>query len=79
MVFDPWFLENPNDPCSGAGYGKFIHISWADRRCDHVQDDMWRQGGYRDNETAGPHDILPARKENLQESILQCQLGTLIN
>jgi hypothetical protein len=39
MVFDSSFKERPNDPCSGAGYGKFIHISWKDvGKCDHVQD-----------------------------------------
>ena len=62
IVFDPSFREKPNDLCSGAGYGKFIHISWADRRCDHVQDDMFSPGNYRDNEyggTYGPYQITP--------------------
>jgi Domain of unknown function (DUF4185) len=53
MVFDPWFPERPGDPCSGAGYGKFMHISWKDRKCDHVQDDMFSPGNNRDNEYGG--------------------------
>jgi len=28
MVFDPASLLNPNDPCSGVGYGLFMHMPW---------------------------------------------------
>jgi uncharacterized protein DUF4185 len=53
MVFDPGFREDPNDPCSGAGYGRFMHIPWNVALCDHVQDDMFTPGSFRDNEWGG--------------------------
>jgi hypothetical protein len=44
MIFDSRALADPNDPCSGAGLGRFMHIpwnlSWNVRPCDHVQDDV---------------------------------------
>ena len=55
MVFDSGKLSDPNNPCSGAGYGSFMHIPWTLRRCDHVQDDMWTPGTFRDNEWAGEY------------------------
>jgi hypothetical protein len=55
MVFDPGRLADPNNPCSGAGYGRFMHISWKDRRCDHVQDDMFSPGSFRDDEYGGEY------------------------
>jgi Domain of unknown function (DUF4185) len=54
MVFDPTALANSSDPCSGAGYGRFMHIPWNIRVCDHVQDDMFTQG-YRENEWGGEY------------------------
>lgn len=53
MVFDPGVLADPSNPCSGAGYGRFMHIPWNVRRCDQVQDDMF--GGLRDNEWGGEY------------------------
>jgi hypothetical protein len=55
MVFDPGRRANPNDPCSGAGYGSFMHIGWGDRVCDHVQDDMFSPGNFRDNDFGGEY------------------------
>jgi hypothetical protein len=40
MIFDPTVLADAADPCSGAGYGKFMHVPWDRRRCDFVQDDI---------------------------------------
>jgi hypothetical protein len=44
MIFDSSTRADPNDPCSGAGYGRFMHIpwnlKWNVRPCDHVQDDV---------------------------------------
>jgi hypothetical protein len=54
MVFDPFFRApglDPTDPCLGDGYGKFLHVSWDVKRCDHLQDDMF--GSARDNEWGG--------------------------
>jgi hypothetical protein len=53
MVFDPGVLADPSNPCSGAGYGRFMHIPWNVRHCDQVQDDMF--GGIRDNEWGGEY------------------------
>lgn len=53
MVFDPGVLSDPNDACSGAGYGRFMHIPWSVRRCDHVQDDIF--GTVRDNDWGGEY------------------------
>jgi hypothetical protein len=53
MLFDPGRRANPDNPCSGAGYGAFMHIPWNVRVCDHVQDDMW--GSNRDNDWAGEY------------------------
>jgi hypothetical protein len=53
MVFDPGALADPNNLCSGAGYGRFMHISWSERHCDHVQDDMF--DGFRDNDSGGEY------------------------
>ncbi len=52
-LFDATRLADPDDPCSGAGYGNFIHVSWAARRCDHVQDDVF--GRRRDDEWGGEY------------------------
>jgi hypothetical protein len=60
MLFDPFRLNDPNNLCSGAGYGKFMHIGWNERHCDQVQDDMF--GSWRDNEWGaeyGPYQIAP--------------------
>jgi hypothetical protein len=53
MVFDPGVLADSNSPCSGAGYGRFMHIPWNVRHCDQVQDNMF--GGFRDDEWAGEY------------------------
>ena len=50
MAFDPGNPDNP-DPCAGAGYGRFMHVSWNVAHCDNVQDDMF--GIQRDNEWGG--------------------------
>ncbi len=60
MVFDPGFLENANDPCSGDGYGRFMHIDWRVRVCDHVQDNMFpnctdKTFPWRDNDFGGEY------------------------
>lgn len=44
-IFDP-----------AAGYGKFMHLSWSRfGRVDHVQDDMFNPGQFRDDETGGEY------------------------
>lgn len=57
MVFDPGFLERPDDPCSGAGYGRFMHKPWSDDpndiKCDYVHDDMF--GTWREKEWGGEY------------------------
>jgi len=53
MIFDPGTLADPNNPCSGAGYGRFMHVPWNVRRCDQVQDDLF--GSFRDNEWGGEY------------------------
>jgi hypothetical protein len=55
MVFDPGRLSDPNNPCSETGYGSFMHVSWKDRQCDHVQDDMFAPGAFRDDEYGGEY------------------------
>jgi hypothetical protein len=55
MAFDPGRLADPSNPCSGAGYGRFMHIAWNVRHCDHVQDDMFSPGSFRDNEFGGEY------------------------
>jgi Domain of unknown function (DUF4185) len=37
MLFDPGWPPDA-DPCKRAGYGNFMHVSWKDHHCDHVQD-----------------------------------------
>ncbi len=72
MLFDPTRLSDPNNPCSGAGYGKFMHVPWNVRQCDHVQDDMF--GSWRDNEWGaeyGPYQIASyATGTQNQESVI---------
>jgi hypothetical protein len=53
MVFDPGVLADPANPCSGAGYGRFMHIPWNVRVCDHVQDDMF--GSPRNDDWGGEY------------------------
>ena len=56
MVFDPWFrapVLDPIDPCLGDGYGKFMHVAWDVKRCDHLHDDMF--GSPRENEWGGEY------------------------
>jgi hypothetical protein len=55
MVFDAGFREQPDNPCSGAGYGRFMHIAWNQMVCDRVQDDMFSPGNFRDNEFGGEY------------------------
>ena len=55
MVFDPFHRADPADPCSGDGYGRFMHIGWSDNRCDHVQDDMFTPGSFRDDGWGGEY------------------------
>ena len=45
MVFDPNHRSpglDPNDPCLGDGYGKFMHIPWNWKKCDNVYDDFFQ-------------------------------------
>jgi hypothetical protein len=53
LVFDPGYRSPGSGPCEAAGYGRFMHIPWTERRCDHVQDDMF--GPRRDNEWGGEY------------------------
>jgi hypothetical protein len=55
MIFDPGFLQHANNPCSGDGNGRFMHIDWRVRVCDHVQDDMFDPNNFRDNENGGEY------------------------
>ncbi len=55
MIFDPGVRADPNDPCSGAGYGRFMHIPWSQMVCDRVQDDMFTPGSFRDNDWGGEY------------------------
>ena len=52
--YGPWSKEpirvfNPND-----GYCKFMHVSWKDKNCDYVHDDMFNTG-YRINDYGGEY------------------------
>ncbi len=55
MVFDSFHRANPDDPCSGDGYGTFIHLPKAGVPCDHVQDDMFTPGTFRDSDYGGDY------------------------
>jgi hypothetical protein len=55
MIFDAFALQDPNDLCSGAGYGRFMHMDWHVRRCDQVQDDVFERGQWRDYEPGGEY------------------------
>jgi hypothetical protein len=54
MIFDATARPGA-DPCDGAGYGKFMHVSYATGHCDHVQDDMFSPGAFRDNDWGGEY------------------------
>ena len=69
MIFDPGALQDPNNLCSGVGYGRFMHVAWNRRKCDHVQDDMF--GSWRDDEWGGvygPYQITRFTKPNGEDS-----------
>ncbi len=53
MIFDP--SQPGGNVCSGPGYGKFMHVDDQVAHCDHVQDDMFEPGTFRDNEWAGEY------------------------
>jgi hypothetical protein len=54
MIFDP--TARPGvDVCSGAGYGKFMHVDYRVAHCDHVQDDMFEPGTFRDDDWGGEY------------------------
>ncbi len=55
MIFDSGALADPSDPCSGAGYGRFMHIPWNVRVCDHVQDNMFPPYNFRDDDWGGEY------------------------
>ena len=55
MVFDPGFQQVKGDECSGDGYGRFMHVSWKTRVCDHVQDDILPPGTIRDDDDGGEY------------------------
>jgi hypothetical protein len=57
VVFDPNFRApelDQHDQCLGDGFGKFMHVSWDVKRCDHLQDDMFNNG-MRDAEWGGEY------------------------
>ena len=54
MIFDPTAAPGAS-PCSGPGYGKFMHVDYRVARCDHVQDDMFDPGHLRDDEWGGEY------------------------
>jgi hypothetical protein len=54
MIFDPTAAPGA-DPCSGPGYGKFMHVGYQVAHCDHVQDDMFDPGHFRDDEWGGEY------------------------
>ena len=41
------------DPANG--YGNFMHVSWAQAKVDHVQDDMFNPGQFRDDDWGGEY------------------------
>jgi len=54
LAFDPWHADNPNDPNSLAGYGRFMH--WPpDATHDHVHDDMFVLNRRRGDEWGGEY------------------------
>ena len=55
MIFDSGALADPSNPCSGAGYGRFMHIPWNVRVCDHVQDNMFPPYNFRDDDWGGEY------------------------
>jgi hypothetical protein len=55
MIFDSGALADPLNPCSGNGYGRFMHIPWNVRVCDHVQDNMFPPYNLRDNDWGGEY------------------------
>jgi Domain of unknown function (DUF4185) len=56
MIFDPTPAPGA-DPCSGAGYGKFMHAGYQPGlpHCDHVQDNMFPPFAFRDGEWGGEY------------------------
>ena len=66
-LFDPAHLNKKDpsgdpDPCSGDGLGNFMHKPRdpRDPPCDHVQDDMFKPGSFRNDEYGdayGPYQI----------------------
>jgi Domain of unknown function (DUF4185) len=72
MVFDPGFRApnlDPFDPCLGDGYGKFMHVAWDAKRCDHLHDNMF--GPPRENEWGGeygPYQIAHMAKGSFSSS-----------
>jgi hypothetical protein len=61
MVFDPSFHApgtDPADPCLGDGYGKFMHVGWKQKQCDHNFDDMFGTSRQDDwGGSYGPYQI----------------------
>ena len=72
MVFDPGFRApdlDPFDPCLGDGYGRFMHVAWDVKRCEHLHDDMF--GSPRENEWGGeygPYQIANMAKGSRNKS-----------
>jgi hypothetical protein len=54
MIFDPTPAPGAS-PCSGAGYGRFMHVDYQLAHCDHVQDNMFPPFAFRDNEWGGEY------------------------
>lgn len=60
LVFDPNHHApglDPNDPCKGDGYGKFMHVSWKVRRCDFLHHDHANRGEDEWGGEYGPYQI----------------------
>jgi Domain of unknown function (DUF4185) len=72
MAFDANFRApglDPFDPCLGDGYGRFMHVAWDVKQCDHLHDDMF--GSPRENEWGGvygPYQIANLAKGSRNES-----------
>lgn len=71
MIFDPTPPPGAS-PCDGAGDGKFMHVSYVAAHCDHVQDDMFSPGTFRDDDWGGeygPYQITRYTRRRPNESV----------
>jgi hypothetical protein len=54
MIFDPTPAPGAS-PCSGPGYGQFMHVDYDVAVCDHVQDNMFPPFAFRDKDWGGEY------------------------